>query len=153
MGVSGEVFLVLQIGRDGHVTQAAARQVNLYRLTDDPAHFRKILARASLKAARSWQFKIPTVGPEAAKQHWLVQVPVNYTLENRPRDACGAIPCSRQYAWRAYVPGPVRDIPWSHDGTEDASRSGTDAVAGGAIFTRDNRFVLQTPLAGGPGRS
>ena len=145
MGVSGEVFLVLQVGRDGRVTQAAVRQVNLYRLTDDRAPLRRELAYASLKAARNWRFKVPTVGPEAAKQHWIVQVPVNYTLRGSKSPGYGA--------WRAYVPGPVQVIPWSDDDATKASHGSADAVARDATFVKDNRFVLKTQFTESTGRS
>ncbi|MES2403511.1 MAG: energy transducer TonB [Pseudomonadota bacterium] len=154
-GVGGEVFLVIQVGRDGHVTQAAARQVNLYRLTDEPALYRKMLAEASLQAARKWQFSIPTTGSNTAKDHWIVQVPINYTVGGAPSDACGAIPCSspRPYAWRAYIPGPVQSISWDHESTSTSSSTSTDAIASGGLFVRDTRFVLKTTLADGSGRS
>jgi Gram-negative bacterial TonB protein C-terminal len=148
-GVGGEVFLVLQVGPDGHVVQSAVRQVNLYAFTDDQKFFRKVLANAALQVARDWRFKIPTAGPEATARQWIVEVPVNFTM-NRPRDSCGSIPCSgsnNPYGWKAYIPGPVRDIPWSDEGAQRMSRSGTDAVARGTIFTRDDRFVLKTKFA------
>lgn len=151
-GVGGEVFLVLQIDRDGHVSQAAVRQVNLYRITDHAAHYRDVLAEATLRAASKWQFRVPTVGPNAAKDHWVVQVPVNYTM-GVPRDACGAIPCSRASAWSTYIPGPVQDIPWSDEGKKAGSLGGSDAIAGGALFMRDDRFVLKSPPSGGTGQS
>lgn len=150
-GVGGEVFLVLQIDRGGHVSQAAVRQVNLYRITDRAAHYRDVLAEATLRAASKWQFRVPTVGPSAAKDHWVMQVPVNYTM-GVPRDACGAIPCSQASAWSTYVPGPVQDIPWSDEG-KAGSLGGSDAIAGGALFMHDDRFVLKSPPPGGAGRS
>lgn len=154
-GVGGEVFLVIQVGRDGQVTQAAARQVNLYRLTDAPAYYRKMLAEASLQAARKWHFSIPTIGQDAAKDHWIVQVPINYTVGGVPSDACGAIPCarSRPYAWRTYIPGPVQSISWDHEDTSGASGTSGDAIANGGLFVKDMRFVLKTALADGNGRS
>lgn len=141
--VGGEVFLVLQIGRDGHVAQAAVRQVNLYSMTEWPAHYRKDLAEASLRAARKWQFSVPTKGPNAAKDYWVVQVPVNYTL-----GPCCSAPKRRYGQWNAYIPGPVQTIPWAHNHTGGSG----DAVAdNGQPFTRDSRFVLETKLGGGTG--
>ncbi len=149
--VGGEVFLVLEIGRDGHVMQAAARQVNLYSLTDQQARFRKMLADASLEAARRWTFRAPTVGPDAAKQHWVVTVPINYTI-GPPRMQTGSLlrrtgrPARDQ--WRAYVPGPVQSIPWNEEDQSGTGGSG-DAIAAGGLFVKDARFVLKTPLNGG----
>lgn len=148
--VGGEVFLVLQVGRDGRVSQAAVRQVNLYSVTDSSAHYRKVLADATLRAASKWQFSIPTTGPNAAKEHWVVQVPVNYTL-----GPCCSAPTHRYGQWNAYLPGPVQNIPWDHENTSSASRTSADAIASasGGLFVRDARFILKTALADGSGRS
>lgn len=147
-GVAGEVFLVLQIGRDGHVTQAAARQVNLYVRTDEPINYRKMLAAASLRAARRWIFHVPTTGPNAAKDHWVVTLPVNYIL----RGGFAAGEPIKEGHWNSYLPGPVQTIPWDqHDASNSAN--GADAVTGGAPFMRDRRFVLKTSLAGGAGQT
>lgn len=145
-GVGGEVFLVLQVDRKGHVSQAAASQVNLFSLTDRAGHFRKVLAETSLRAARRWQFSIPTVGPDAAKDHWVVQVPVNYWL-----GPPGSAPAQHYGRWNAYVPGPVQDVPWA--GADGAANGNADAIAAGAPFLRDPRFVLKTALADGTGQS
>ncbi|MDE2225055.1 MAG: energy transducer TonB [Xanthomonadaceae bacterium] len=146
--VGGEVFLVLQIGRDGHVSQAAVRQVNLYSRTDSPAQYRKVLANAALRAASKWQFSVPTTDPNATKDHWVVQVPVNYTL-----GPCCSVPAHRYGQWNAYLPGPVQNIPWDHENTSGASRTSADAIASGGLFVRDTRFVLKTALVDGGSRS
>lgn len=145
--MGGEVFLVLQIGRDGHVSQAAVRQVNLYSLSGWPDHYREVLAKASLRAASRWQFNIPTNGPNAAKDHWVVQVPVNFWV-----GPPGSAPAQHYGQWNAYLPGPVQDIPWA--GADGASGGSADAIAGGGVpFVRDTRFVLKTTLSGGSGQS
>lgn len=144
--VGGEVFLVLQIDRNGHVSQAAVSQVNLFSRTDRAGHYRKVLAETSLRAARRWQFSIPTVGPDAAKDHWVVQVPVNYWL-----GPPGSAPAQRYGRWNAYVPGPVQEVPWA--GADGAANGNADAIAAGAPFMRDRRFVLKTALADDTGQS
>ncbi len=139
-GVGGEVFLVLQIGRDGHVTQAGVRQVNLRSRIKPQAHFRKVLADAALKAARKWRFHVPTAGPDSGKEHWVVQVPIDYTLEP-PGAGRRALRARHKYRqWNAYIPGPVHDFPWDPADWGGAAGS-TDAVAGGAPFSRDTRFA------------
>jgi hypothetical protein len=141
--VGGEVFLVLQIDRSGRVSRAAARQVNLYSVTEEPAHFRTVLADASLRAASRWRFNIPVTGPEAAKDHWVVQVPVNYWM-GRP----GSAPARHYGEWNACIPGPVEDVPWADAGGRTSG--GFDAIAtAGVPFIRDTRFVLETALTRG----
>lgn len=151
-GVGGEVFLVLQVGLDGHVTQAAVRQVNLYAQVPLQAQYRKALADASLKAARKWQFQVPMVGPEAEKEHWIVQVPIRYTTIHTRTGTLLQTPQKPRSQWTAYIPGPVHDIPWADQGNGAAAGS-ADAIAGGGAFVRDTRFVLKTPLAGDSGKS
>ncbi len=146
--VGGKVFLVVQIGRDGQVTQAAVRQVDLYRLTDNQAFFRKMLADASLRAARKWRFSIPTTGVDAAKDRWVVTIPVNYMMRGSYAGTEG-----REYGhWNIYLPGPVEHIPWASANTQHGSGN-ADAIAGNAPFVRDPRFVLKTPLSNGAARS
>ncbi|HEX7324627.1 MAG TPA: hypothetical protein VF292_04635 [Rhodanobacteraceae bacterium] len=143
-GVGAETLLELQIGRDGRVAHAAVRQVNLYTRTPRPAFWRQLFAAASVRAARRWRFHVPTAGPNAAKAWWDVTVPVNYTLRDRTADACGQR--HRYGHWCAYLPGPVQSIPWAHDA--HAQADDVAAVAGGAPFLRDPRFVLKAPSTG-----
>ncbi len=63
-GIQGTVYLVLRVGRDGHVQDAGVRQVNL-RTPGDSAQmqaWRHDFASASLKAVRSWTFMVPRQG-------------------------------------------------------------------------------------------
>lgn len=151
-GASGEVFLALQIGSDGHVIQAAVRQVNLYVKLSDPVEGRKLLADASLRAAKLWTFNVPSEGPAAAAGKWVVFVPVNYTLAkvNLFSDMTGTAP--KAPLWRAYIPGPIHPIPWDGESTSGAAAN-ADAVAGDKPFLRDGRFVLLTAGAAAPEKS
>lgn len=145
--VGGEVFLAIRIGRDGRVTQVAAQQVNLYEKTDAPVHYRRVLADASMDAARRWRFAVPTTGPNADKDDWVVQVPISYWI-GMPSSA----PTRHYGQWNAYIPGPVQDVPWADQA--GAARGAANAVAGnGTPFVRDTRLVLKTPLTNGVGQS
>lgn len=89
-----------------------------------------------------WRYDVPTVGPEAAKDHWIVVVPVVYSI-------AGSAPVSYG-KWHAYVPGPERNVPWARDN----ANADSDAVTeDGAPFVRDPRFVLKTAQGGGGGNS
>ncbi len=166
LGAEGVVYLVVEVGRDGHVMHAAARQVNLYhRLQTDQAAMRESLAQAAQRAALKWTFKVPTVGPEAAMDHWIVQVPVDYRLEpwhgwRKNGAMCeSTMTCKfgfdQKYGqWQGYVRGPVRVIPWADGDSKPGAHANGDAIAGnGALFIRDGRFVLKTPLAGNGSQS
>lgn len=139
-GVGGSVLLVIQVGRDGHVQQVGARQVNLFERTDDDVGYRAQLAGVSIAAARKWTFNPPTSGIEAARDDWFVRVPV--VFEIMPR---GESPRTLG-EWHAYLPGPIHVFPW-----ERASSTGpvsADALAGSEPFLPDPRFVLETQLDG-----
>ena len=148
-GVGGEVFLVLDVGRDGRVMRAAVRKVDLYSMIPRQPKYRKVLADASLTAARKWKFHVPTVGPEADRDHWIVVVPVRYKFQ---MSGTGTLLRKPRSQWTAYVPGPVNNIPWADEDEGGAAGSG-DAVAGSGVFVRDTRFELKTPLAGDPGKT
>lgn len=138
-GVSGIVYLVQEIGRDGRVERQAVKQVDL-RNRGNAAKARrlsKMLSDASLEAARSWTYNIPTTGVEAGRDHWIVTTPINYTL--------GGVYAYGQ--WDPYIPGEVQDVPWADTAKHLASDRGGDAVlATGGSFLADSRFVLLTPL-------
>lgn len=165
MGIDGEVFLVLQVDRSGHVAQVAASQVNLYVKTPDADYFRKVLADNSIAAARKWTFRVPTAGPQAARDHWIVRVPVDYHLGSwtphkgskrmcSATDTCDMRSWPGYGKWQAYVPGPKHDIPWANEASAAGAQASGDALAAGSsFFVPDARFVLKTPLAGSGSRS
>lgn len=150
-GVSGTVYLVVEVNRQGQVAQATVRRVNLRKLADATMlkRWRKQLGEAALAAARRWTFDVPTVGEGAKHNQWFVDVPINFelTAQGQPSTGYGQ--------WDAYVPGPVNPIPWyPYDSNRVASNGGSDAVPGGTTpFVTDPRFVLLTPASGGPAPS
>lgn len=136
-GLGGKVYLAVDVGRDGRVIRAEATQVNLSnRIAGSAVRVQNVFAVNARDAAMKWRFNVPTVGPEAAKDHWVVVIPINYSIAGSTSGQ------PEVYGkWHAYVPGPARDVPWARD---DASGS-ADAIAGdGTPFTRDARFVLKT---------
>jgi hypothetical protein len=141
-GVSGEVYVAVEIGRDGKVVRAAAVRVNMYSFDSNKggqAANRKVLADAAVNAIKDWKYAIPTVGAEAVQDHWIVTQPVNFILAG---DRTHGLPTYGR--WNSHVPGPEEDVPWAHD---QQSTGGSDAIAdNGQPFTRDPRFVLETRL-------
>lgn len=135
--LSGTVYLVQEIGRDGHVVRQAIKQVNLRSRWY--ASSAKMFADASLEVARDWTYSVPTSGDEAKRDHWIVSIPVDFTL--------GGTYAYGQ--WEPYIPGPVKIIPWATDDTNHVAANGSsDAIPdGGVPFIADSRFVLLTPFA------
>lgn len=146
--MGGEVYVVVDVDRAGRVTRAAARQVNLYSRARTPLGarvFREQFVRSALVTAHSWTFKIPTLGPEAGQNDWIVVVPVSYNVQ-------GSGSGIRSYGqWKSYIPGPVNPVNWNETGADGTPRS--DAMAAGGAFTRDTRFTLKTPPRGNGSRS
>lgn len=143
--LGADVYLVVEVGRDGRVTRAEARQVNLFSRVTFPDTYRKVFAQNATAAAMHWRFTVPVAGPGAGQDHWVVRIPVFYSIGRARQIGYGQ--------WSAYIPGPVQDIPWAKD--DAASHAGSpDAVAGGGTpFVRDTRFVLKSQLGTDDSRS
>lgn len=141
--VSGTVYLLLRIGRDGTVQDVIAEQVNLDQYDRDSLmdRYRKLLSDASLDAARRWTFNTPTKGSDADNPYWVVRVPVNFSLR-----AWGAPSSTPAYGqWDAYIPGPRQTAPWI---SKTLANESPDAVSGDELRTGDTRLQLVTPLGG-----
>lgn len=110
--VSGTVYLLLRVGKQGQVEAAAAEQVNLTVVDSDAnlARWREMLAQSALKAARKWTFHPPTTGSHVSQSHWFARVPVSYQLR-----ASGRREVDTYGQWEMYVPGPKELVPWVDD--------------------------------------
>jgi hypothetical protein len=138
--VAGTVYLVLRVGRQGQVEDAAAEQVNLAVIASDQAlrQWRTILARSALSAARKWTFNIPSTGEYRNKAHWIARVPVQYSLSQRDQ------PRVDHYGkWQSYLPGPKELVPWVED--KHLLSGSPDALPGDGLFPLDqNGLHLMT---------
>lgn len=141
-GGAGEVLLLMQVARDGSVTDVVAEQVNLH--VAGPAktmqQLRERLAQASIKAARSWTFRPPTTGPYADEPFWTVRTPVIFAIGSRPRERYGR--------WQAYIPGPKQRAPWTVETMADDASA--DALPEGGVYMAgiEKGPKLLTPLGG-----
>ena len=104
IGVSGTVYVVVKVGRNGEVEDFVTEQVNL-NLVGTSAEVVKAqadFAAHTAAAVRQWKFRWPKAGPNASQPYLVARVPVDYILNQR-----------RDYAeWDYYVPGPRRTAPW-----------------------------------------
>jgi TonB family protein len=137
-GATGTVYLAVKVGRDGHVIDAVAEQVNLTFISSENAmtRWRGVFAKSALAAAKGWTFQPPTAGDSAGDPWWVVRVPVTYSLE-RTTDSYGR--------WQAYVPGPRQSLPWRGD----ALAGGNDALPADGVFQAGRELRLRTPLGEG----
>lgn len=141
--VSGTVYLLLRIGRDGTVQEAIAEQVNLdqYGTKNEMTEFRKVLARASLAAAKEWTYNLPARGQAINDPYWVVRVPVNFHLN----EAGKPIKEHVYGAWDAYIPGPRQSAPWV---SQKLLSEAPDAMSDNGLHTGDASLQLMTPLGG-----
>lgn len=144
--VGGTVYVVLKIGRQGQVLDAAAEQVNLTaRGTDEQmTRLRRLLAKAALSAADRWTFNVPTTGPHMGDAYWVARVPVAFHLysmgERRvDRDEYGK--------WQPYVPGPREIVPWL--AAEQLAAGSADTTPDGSVTQLGQGPQLVSPLSGG----
>lgn len=141
--VSGSVYLLLRVGRDGTVQDVVAEQVNLDQYGDsrEMDRFRKVLADSATEAARGWHFNPPTHGAKANDPYWQVRVPVAYSL--RP---WGTPEAKTPYGkWVAYIPGPRQSPPWI---SKTLAAESPDAVPDDSLRTGNDGLRLATPLSG-----
>lgn len=139
-GVSGTAYVVLRIGRDGHVEDAVAEQVNLKTLgsTREMSSWRDAFAKSALAAARKWTFVPPTKGEDVDDDYWQVRVPVDYQM--------GYERVAKYGQWDAYLPGPRMSAPWQEP---ELSASAPDAVDGSGVYSLRQSLHLLTPLGNG----
>lgn len=134
---AADVFLLVQVGRDGKVLNAVAEQVNLRVLVSPRAleETRKAFAGSALQAVQDWTFRVPSAGPAADRQNWVVRVPVRYGLRSRPVQGP---------AWEPYLPGPRQRAPWMQPEPREIA---PDALGEGVYLVGgDAGPVLKTAL-------
>jgi hypothetical protein len=122
-GVSGTVYLLLRIGRDGRVEDVAAEQVNLRNVGSDGAmtRWRRVLSDAAKSTARQWQFVPPTQGDLANEPYWVLRTPVDFML---------GLSLPKYGSWQPYVPGPRETPGWGKEKFD----TGSDALADGGVY-------------------
>ncbi|SFS18792.1 TonB protein C-terminal [Dyella sp. OK004] len=143
--VSGTVYLIVRIDRDGKVADVSAEQVNLALVASDSElrRWREILADASIQAAREWTYNPPTSGPHAKDEYWIARLPVAFNLHQIGR------PATNHYGqWQGYVPGPKEPVPWlsKYPLANDDKGSAADALADNNVHMLGSGLRLVTPL-------
>lgn len=141
LGITGTVYVVLRIARDGHVQEAVAEQVNLRIVAGDRemALWRNLFTRSALSAAKRWSFVAPTTGRSVDDEFWSVRVPIDYRFDGQQAPKYGQ--------WETYVPGPRTAAPWVHH--DDVAAGGADALVAGTVSQIGKGLRLLTPLQSG----
>lgn len=146
-GMTGTVYLALQVGQDGKVMEVAARQVDLTRggREREMQRAREILATASIQAARNWQFSAPEEGPAHADGSWVVTVPVTFSLAYSSSPSQTPAAAQGVGRWQPYIPGPRLFVPFLQEGQDDFN---TAMAAGEVYMSGQQGAKLKTPLGG-----
>lgn len=131
--ISGTAIVVARINKQGKVDKIDAERVNLRTSGDEQRmkRWRKMLADASIGAIRNWTFRIPSEGPEADKDHWVVRIPISYELNDSSRG-----PADTYGKWVAYIPGPHKEIPWLDK--DERMKGSVDALPSHGLFMADS---------------
>lgn len=133
--ISGSVYLLVKVGRDGKVMDIATEQVNLRKAFEQTnmERYRKDLADAAEKAVRQWTFAIPTTGQSAQAPFWLLRIPVNFHIANGNYDLNSGYDYG---SWEIYIPGPRNSVPWLSD--KRLLAEAPDATPAGTIHQLDS---------------
>lgn len=139
-GIRGTVYLLVKVNALGDVDDVATEQVNLTVVGNERQmeQGRKLLADASVAAARKWLFNVPTGEDLGDDGYMVVRVPVDYQFWDQKEVPYGK--------WSAYIPGPRQQPVWVKD--EDARQS-PDAMIAGIAYPVGSGPKLLTPLTEG----
>lgn len=144
--MSGTVYVLARVGRDGTVLDAAAEQVNLHRYAEQDLLkvYRRDLADAAVAAIKRWTFTPPTAGPSAQQPYWYVRIPCNFTIGNGGYSEFSG----RKYGtWAIYVRGPRETIPWLQD--KRLLAESPDSTPDGEVHQLGTGAEMLTPLTSG----
>jgi hypothetical protein len=142
--VSGEVYLLALVNRQGNVENVMAEQVNLFVYDDerDMKRYRDDLANAALKAVKNWTFNTPTSGEHVSDEHWGARIPVIFHMP-----LAGGVRTEPVYGqWQAYIPGPREFVPWNDQ--KIMASDTPDALPDSSLGQLGRGPQLLTPLGG-----
>lgn len=140
-GGKGTVYLIVEVDREGKVSNVDAEQVNLRvaGTANEMDALRRQFTDAAIRAARRWTFDIPTTGEQAGEDRWLARVPVEFLLGRPGND--------RKREWDTYIPGPRNmAMPWAQEKLKTAGSP--DALPEGGIYPLEQGATLLTPPVG-----
>ena len=140
--LGAKVLVAIRVDESGNVVDAQAYQTSLDAKAgseNEAERWRKMFEAASIVAARGWHYDVPEsingkpVGSTAI-------VPVDFFVSD-----VGTHPAPG--TWRAYVPGPIHDVPWMASQKVADNRDLANLPDGQAL-TVDSRFRLRDDVVG-----
>jgi len=141
--LGAKVLLYVRLDEHGKAVEVQPYQTSLDARAsseNEAEHWRKLFEKASVTAAKSWQFDLS----ETVNGHPIgttVIVPIVYNVVGGGRQKPGP------GEWKPYLPGPVHPAPWmpSEQGTDNRDLS---ALKDGQALSLDSRFRLKDDVIG-----
>lgn len=139
-GARGTAYVVLKIGPDGKVMDAAVEQVNLRTIGDanEMKRMRSAFSRSAITAAMKWVFSVPATDLMREQGFVSVRVPVDYEFVGNTLPTYGQ--------WNSYIPGPREQIPWVQENA--GAGDSPEAMLAGGLYEMGKGLRLLTPLGG-----
>lgn len=141
--LGAKVLLAVRLDDSGKVVDAKPYQTSLDLRANSEFQaekWRRVFESASLEAARNWHYDLSeTINGKAVATKALVPIVFNVREAGTPPPAPGT--------WKAYVPGPVHDVPWL-DHHDVADQHELDALADGEGLALESRFRLRDDVVG-----
>lgn len=139
--LGARVLLAVRLDETGKIIDAMPYQTSLDARASsevEAERWRKEFEVASIAAARAWHWDLAekingkTVGTSAI-------VPVIFSIKGTGHDV-------RPGQWKAYVPGPVHDVPWMQKGGTDERQLA--ALGDDGALSLDSHFRLKDDVVG-----
>lgn len=141
--LGARVLLALRLDESGNVVDAKPYQTSLDERANsehEAEQWRRLFESASVTAARSWHYDLSeTINGKPVGTKALVPIVFSVREMGTPPPAAGT--------WKAYLPGPVHDVPWldKHDVASEHELGGLGDGQGVAL---DSRFHLKDDVIG-----
>lgn len=139
---TGVAYILMRVGRDGTLLDAAVERVDITTLAGErmSQRWRRLLGAAALGAARESTFTPPGRGLWADEPYWLLRRPYHFRIE-------GGGGAEAPYGqWETYLPGPQQVVPWVRP---TLLADGYDAFLPAGPLQLGSGRALLTPLQGG----
>lgn len=142
--LGARVMLALKLDESGNVVDAKPYQTSLDERANsehEAEQWRRLFEAASVTAARSWHYDLSeTINGKPVGTSALV--PIVFFVKD-----AGAPPPPAAGRWKAYLPGPVHDVPWL-DKRSAADERELHALEDGQGLALDSRFHLKGDVIG-----
>lgn len=141
-GVSSMVLVYLRLSPEGRVLEAVPVQTSLFNAKGSKQTLAKgvtLFERASVRAARDWQFEVKLHGQNPSARDLTVSIPIEYYAPNHRE--------TRPGQWRTEVRGERREAAWLR-GDAQAQRIGVSDLTSGELLPLASAVRLTTEVKG-----